>query len=55
MEVVQGVELSWVVVALLLGVEVDNACICKEAVLLRPLIALENSVSALPEEAILDT
>ena len=51
LEVVQGVELAGVVVALLLGIEVHQTCIGKESVLLGPLVALEDTVSALPEEA----
>ena len=50
LEIVQGIELSWIVVSILLSVKVDDTCIRKDAVLCRPLITLEDSVSTLPNE-----
>lgn len=50
LEVVQRVELARVVVTLLLRVEVHQAGVGKEGVLIGPLVALEDAVGAFPEE-----
>jgi hypothetical protein len=47
-EIVEGVEFSWVVITILLSVEVNNTSIGNDAELLRPFISLEHALGALP-------
>ncbi len=47
-EVVQGIEFSWIVVALLLSVEIHYSSISNDAELLTPLVSFEHPLCALP-------
>ena len=50
-EVIQRVELPWIVVTLLLSVEIDNPSISNDAELLSPLVSFEHPLCALPNQA----
>jgi hypothetical protein len=50
-EVIEGVEFSWVIVSILLSIEINDTSIGNDAEFFRPFISFEHTLCALPDQA----